>query len=101
MENSAQNLQVQHYQFVSKQVVTELTGLSGYTLKRYRLQGKLQQDIHWVAVNSRVIRYNIKLVLDWLQNHISNPQAHLRAIENYLASLPSSQKKVRRSSSRK
>jgi hypothetical protein len=99
MKNNQENFKSQHYQFVDKKVVTELTSLSGYTLKRYRLQGKLQQDIHWVMLNSRVVRYNIILILDWMQNYTNNPQAHLRAIENYLASLPSSQKKIRRNSS--
>jgi hypothetical protein len=90
------NSNSQYYQFVTKQVASQLTGLSGDTLKRYRLQGKLQKDIHWITLNSRVVRYNLTLVLDWVQNHISNPQAHLRAIDNYLASLPSSQPKRKR-----
>ncbi|MTJ52661.1 hypothetical protein FJR38_08305 [Anabaena sp. UHCC 0253] len=90
------NSNSQYYQFVTKQVASKLTGLSGDTLKRYRLQKKLQKDIHWITLNSRVVRYNITLVLDWVQNHISNPQAHLRAIDNYLASLPSSQPKRKR-----
>ncbi|WP_413174491.1 hypothetical protein [Anabaena azotica] len=90
------NSNSQHYQFVTKQVASQLTGLSGDTLKRYRLQKKLQKDIHWITLNSRVVRYNITLVLDWVQNHISDPKAHLRAIDNYLASLPSSQPKRKR-----
>ncbi|MBD2596526.1 hypothetical protein H6G74_19630 [Nostoc spongiaeforme FACHB-130] len=97
--NTTSDLDSQHYQFVSKQVVSKLTGLSGETLKRYRLQGKLQKDIHWVVLNSRVVRYNITLVLDWVQNHVSNPNAHLRAIDNYLADLPSNQRKKRQSRS--
>jgi hypothetical protein len=97
--NTTSNLDSQHYPFVSKQVVSKLTGLSGDTLKRYRLQGKLQKDIHWVVLNSRVVRYNITLVLDWVQNHVSNPNAHLRAIDNYLAYLPSNQRKRRQSRS--
>ena len=72
-----------------------MTGLSAETLKKYRLSGLLQKDIHWVVINSRVIRYNIALVLDWIQNKNSNPQGHIRAIENYLASLPSGQEKPR------
>lgn len=94
MTNSSDNtIQLDHYQFVSKQVAAQMTGLSSETLKRYRLEGSLQKDIHWIAINSRVVRYNISLVLDWMQNKDSNPQGHLKAIENYLASLPSSQKK--------
>ncbi|BAY91428.1 hypothetical protein FDUTEX481_01705 [Tolypothrix sp. PCC 7601] len=94
------NSKPQDYQFVTKQVMSEVTGLSSNTLKKYRLQGKLQRDIHWITLNSRVVRYNITLVLDWVQNHISNPKAHLRAIENYLADLPSNQPKRRRNSSK-
>ncbi|ACC83241.1 hypothetical protein [Nostoc punctiforme] len=97
--NTTSNFDSQHYPFVNKQVASKLTGLSGDTLKRYRLQGKLQKDIHWVVLNSRVVRYNITLVLDWVQNHISNPNAHLRAIDNYLAYLPSNQRKRRKTRS--
>jgi hypothetical protein len=85
----------QHYQMVNKQVAQEMTGLSASSLKRYRLEGLLQKDIHWVVINPRVIRYNITLVLDWMQNKDSNPQGHIKAIKNYLASLPSGQKKPR------
>jgi hypothetical protein len=83
------------YPLVNKQIAAKMTGLSAETLKRYRLGGLLQKDIHWVAINSRVIRYNISLVLDWLQNKDSNPQGHINAIERYLESLPSGWKKPR------
>ncbi len=89
------NSSIQDYQFIDKKVAGKLTGLSSDTLKRYRQKGKLQKDIHWVSVNSRVVRYNKTLLIDWIQNHQSNPQAHLKAVENYLSSLPSSQKKRR------
>ncbi|MGB3655679.1 MAG: hypothetical protein WBA41_31330 [Rivularia sp. (in: cyanobacteria)] len=89
------NSSIQDYQFIDKNVAAKLTGLSGDTLKRYRQKGKLQKDIHWVSVNSRVVRYNKTLLIDWIQNHQSNPKAHSKAIENYLASLPSSQKKTK------
>jgi|GEM_PF-1084726 len=82
-----------YYQFANKQVMSHLSGLSTGTLKKYRLEGKLEKDIHWISVNSRVVRYNIILVLDWLQNHASDPQAHLRAVKNYLYILHSNQSK--------
>ncbi|MDJ0733531.1 MAG: hypothetical protein QNJ47_05485 [Nostocaceae cyanobacterium] len=47
-----------------------------------------------------MIRYNISLLLDWMQNKDSNPQGHLQAIENYLASLPSAQRNIRSRRSR-
>ncbi|MEA5599044.1 hypothetical protein [Rivularia sp. UHCC 0363] len=95
MKNNPQKIILQHYQLVNKQVAAEMTGLSPETLKKYRLEGILEKDIYWVVINSRVIRYNISLILDWMQNKDSNPQAHIRAIENYLSSLPSAQKKSR------
>ncbi|MEA5573420.1 hypothetical protein [Calothrix sp. UHCC 0171] len=83
------------YPLVNKKIAAERTGLSTETLKRYRLGGLLQKDIHWVAINSRVIRYNIVLVLDWIQNKDTNPQGHINAIERYLESLPSGWQKPR------
>ncbi|BAZ12358.1 hypothetical protein NIES4071_41880 [Calothrix sp. NIES-4071] len=91
MKNSTES-KLQHYAFVNKQKASELTGLSTETLKRYRLKGKLEKGIHWVEINSRVVKYNISLVLDWVQNHRDNPQEHIKAIEHYLASLPSNHK---------
>lgn len=86
------------FRFVGKQEIADLTGLSCETLKQYRLRGRLIEDIHWIKLNSRVVRYNLFLIKDWVQNH-NNPQVHQRAIEAYLSSLPSNEKKRRRISS--
>ncbi|WP_416671529.1 hypothetical protein [Egbenema bharatensis] len=83
------------FHFVKKREISKLTGLSGDTLKKYRLSGILCEDIHWIRVNSKVVLYNVPLIMDWLQN-INDPQAHHRAIEAYQAMLLSN-KKVRRS----
>lgn len=85
----------QVYPFVDKNEVTRLTGYSDSTLKRYRNAGKLQENIHWVSVNSRSIRYNIVLVLDWFAN-VNDPVSHQRAIDNYLLSMASNQRKQSR-----
>ena len=52
--------------------------------------GKLIEGVHWIRVGNtqRVVRYNQSLLIDFLQNQ-QNPLAHERAIEAYLASLPS------------
>lgn len=84
-----------HFQFVGKREISKLTGLSGDTLKKYRLQGILSEGIHWIRINSKVVRYNVPLIKDWFQN-INNPQAHQQAIETYLASLLSSQEKSKK-----
>jgi hypothetical protein len=72
-----------HYPLIKKQKASELTGLSIWTLKRYRLEGKLKEGIHWSRINSRLVLYNCVLLLDWMHNR-SNPVAHERAVGKYL-----------------
>jgi hypothetical protein len=79
--------------YIDKYQAAKLTGLSVDTLKGYRLQGLLQEGIHYVRVNSRVIRYNAQLLQDWLTNRYDSV-AHQRAIEIYQASLLSNKKKT-------
>lgn len=76
--------------FVDKWEMSRLTGLSVYTLKRYRLEGLLKEDIHWIALNQRTVRFCVPLVLDWIQNR-NFPTLHSKAIENYQALLLSYQ----------
>ncbi len=82
------------YYFVGKREAEQLTGLSHETLKKLRLNGKLMEGADWVRQSSRSVLYNAPLLLDFLQNR-NDRAAHQRAIENYLASLPSNQSKVR------
>lgn len=84
--------------FVTKHTIAELLKLSPETLKKYRLDGRLIEGIHWIRVNSRVVRYHLALIQDWLQNQ-GDPQAHQRAIENYQITLLSNQKRQYSSSS--
>jgi hypothetical protein len=70
--------------FVKRQEISNLTGLSGETLKKYRLSGMLSEDVHWVRINSRLILYNVPLVLDWLQN-FNHPHLHEKAIASHQA----------------
>ncbi|ELR97396.1 hypothetical protein [Gloeocapsa sp. PCC 73106] len=87
-------------QFVTKRDAQELTGFSCETLKKWRLTGKLTEGIHWIRVGNseRVVRYNALLLIDFLQNY-HDLSAHQRAIDAYLASLPSNQ--PRKSKARK
>jgi hypothetical protein len=70
--------------------------LSVHTLKVYR-ERHWSLGIHYQYLNSRTIRYNLRLIQDWLAN-FDDPQSHQRGIEVYLASLPSNQTKKRRQS---
>jgi hypothetical protein len=81
------------YTFGTKHQASALIGLSPETLKKYRLIDQtLLEGIHWVKLNSRTIRYNLTLLLDWMENR-SDPTAHQRAIEQYLITKLSNQKK--------
>jgi hypothetical protein len=75
------------------QTTSKSTGISRSVLKRLRLSGVLQEGVHWVRVGSRAIKFNKFLLIDWLVNE-RDPAAHQRAIDNFLASLPSNQKKI-------
>lgn len=82
--------------WINKHLAAELLGISVHTLKTYR-QKHWQCGIHFQYLNSRTIRYHKALLLDWLANRFC-PEAHLRAVEGFLASLPSNQTKKRGSS---
>jgi len=82
------------YLFGNKHQAQRILGGSTETLKKYRQRGQLKENIHWIRVNPRVVRYNLTLLSDWMQN-INDPLAHQRAVEIYLASLPSNQPKKR------
>jgi hypothetical protein len=69
-------------QFVKKREISKITGISGETLKKYRLSGRLSENIHWVRVNSKVVLYNVPLMVDWLRN-INSPEVHQQAIDTY------------------
>jgi hypothetical protein len=79
------------YRFAKKKEICYLTGLSGDTLKEYRLSGTLSEDIHWIRINAKLVLYNVPLILDWVQNY-NNPLAHQLAIESYMTGLPSNRK---------
>ena len=80
--------------FVASAVVTKKLGLSSHTLQSLRKDGSLIQGIHFTEINSRLLLYNLPLLIDWLVNK-DDPHAHTRAIENFQAGLLSNQSKSR------
>ncbi|WP_404787978.1 excisionase family protein [Altericista sp. CCNU0014] len=82
--------------FVNKQALSQAIGLSPHTFKKYRLSNKWVEGIHWQRLNSKCVLYNLTLIEDWVANRLQ-PEAHDRAIEGYLRSLPSNQPKTPRS----
>jgi hypothetical protein len=84
-------------QFCTRRVLSQVTGLSNSTFKQYQLSGIWIEGIHWQRLNSRCVLYNLPLILDWVA-HRYCPEVHQIAIENYLYSLPSNQRKQKRGS---
>lgn len=79
-------------QLVKKGKAAELLDISPETLKKYRLQkgSTLIAGIHYVVLNSRTIRYNASLLIDWFLNW-NAPEQHQKTIAAFLASLPANQ----------
>lgn len=75
-----------------KHLAGKIIGLSTSTLKQLRLNGEFIENIHYVKYSKFCIRYNAELLRDWVTNR--NTERHTIAIENYLNSLPSNQKRV-------
>jgi hypothetical protein len=69
-------------------VVSATFDRSRYTFQDWRNKGKLLEGVHWVRVGRTSILYNLPLLEDYIAN-LGDPAAHQRAIDNYLASLPS------------
>ncbi|MEM7554616.1 MAG: hypothetical protein AAF378_11030 [Cyanobacteria bacterium P01_A01_bin.84] len=86
----------QHW--INKHIAAQILGISTHTLKLYRKR-HWTLGIHFQYLNSRTIRYHEGLIRDWFAN-ICDPQAHQWAIQVYLASLLSNQKKKQNSKSK-
>ncbi|MGA7934970.1 MAG: hypothetical protein WCA35_15595 [Kovacikia sp.] len=68
-------------------------------LRKKRYQGILLEGVHYIRIGEhKGILYNRPLIIDWMINR-RFPNVHQRAIDNFLASLPSNQ--PRRKSGRK
>jgi hypothetical protein len=75
--------------FIPGSELTARTSLSTSTLFRLRRTGDWDEGIHYSIVRGRVL-YNFDLIQDWIANQ-HQPAQHERAIQHYLANLPSSQ----------
>ena len=83
--------------WVDKHTAAIITGLSTTKLKRLRGEkareaDRLVEGVHFVRHGGYCVRYNVELLKDYVATR-SDPEAHKRAIEAYLASLPSNQAK--------
>lgn len=83
--------------WIDKHIAARIIGLSVHTLKKLRSENAREADrliegVHFIRYGSHCVRYNAELLRDYAATR-SDPEAHKRAIELYLASLPSNQPK--------
>lgn len=71
--------------FCSKRELAIALGFSPHTIKTFR-QKYWQEGVHFVRLNSRTIRYNKTLCIDWLATG-NFPGLHPKRIENCLREL--------------
>jgi hypothetical protein len=93
--NSQKHLETQVW--IDKHDAAKIIGLSIHTLKKLRSEkargsDRLIEGIHFVRYGGYCIRYHSELLKDYAATRC-DPEAHKRAIEIYLASLPSNQPK--------
>jgi hypothetical protein len=76
--------------YVKAKTLAEKTQLCTRTFSRLRASKTWEEGIHFFKISKCLIRYNLPLIEDWIANR-QHPEHHEKAIENFLASLPSSQ----------
>ncbi len=78
--------------FVTINDVTKELSISRKSIQRYRRKGDLVEGIHYIQLSYNCIRYNLELMKIWMQFK-NDPDAHLKAIQNYQKSLIKNSKK--------
>lgn len=84
-------------EWIDKHNAAKIVGLSVHTLKKLRSENAREADrliegVHFVRHGGYCVRYNAELLRDYAATR-SNPEAHRRAVDLYLSSLPSNQPK--------
>jgi hypothetical protein len=78
------------FQLATAKQSAEQLGCSTHWLKKLRLDGKLQEGIHWVRIGKRSVRYVTPLLVDYFRNR-HQPYVHQQFIEDYVASWDANQ----------
>ena len=69
--------------FVDKHELAARIGYSHHSFKRFRKNKIWLKGIHYIKLNSRTIRYNLDLCLNWLANQ-HEPKVHDAYIKEHL-----------------
>lgn len=76
--------------WVTKSELLEYIRIGRSRVTNLMNSGDWKEGIHWVRPTGKQLLFCLPLILDWMVNH-ADPQAHERAIANFLKSLPSNQ----------
>ena len=68
---------------IDKNQVANMLGVKPATVYRYRRQGIFLEDMHYVQINARVIRYYKEVIENWIICGQSNPNEHMEFIHKY------------------
>ncbi|MEG3439968.1 hypothetical protein V0288_22765 [Pannus brasiliensis CCIBt3594] len=77
-----------NYTFIKRKELTNTISISQSKIKELMRTGQWIEGIHFTRYSKRMNLFNVQLIRDWLVNH-HDPLSHQRAIENFLATLPS------------
>jgi hypothetical protein len=73
--------------FAPEDVASYYSGLSVYTLKKYRESDRLTENLHWVKIPPRLVLYCLPLLLDWEFN-ADTPEKHLEKAAKFIEAFP-------------
>ncbi len=80
VESLEQKISLDLYPHVDKYTVAQILNISANTVRTKHRQWI--EGVHYITVSPRVVRYNLKLIEDWIKNR-GDATAHRRAIEKY------------------
>ncbi len=87
MNNRKRQVKQHSFPFVRRAALCAATGLSADWADD--LKKTMTEKIYWFRIPGSIrVLYNVELIRDWLVN--GDCPAHQKAVERYLASLPSS-----------
>ncbi|MGK7894923.1 MAG: helix-turn-helix transcriptional regulator [Xenococcus sp. (in: cyanobacteria)] len=70
-------------QLIDKNEVAGMLGVKPATVYRYRNQKIFLEDVHYIRINSRLIRYYKEVIENWVVCGTSDPDQHWEFIHKY------------------
>ncbi len=78
-----------NFELATTEQAAEVLGCSTHWLKKRRLDGQLQEGVHWVRTNQRSIRYITPLLKDYLNNRNQFSTHRQFIVSDLISDIPS------------